>query len=120
MKNEEAISPVVGAIIIIGIVVILAIVIAVFVTSLTSNPAPDNKGYIDCKYVYTITDLYKTPEGYYVSTTGRYLFKIGKDDYDRLTGREYFMVGLFGKTPVNVTFVNESQSGYRDACIVTP
>jgi flagellin-like protein len=128
--NDKAVSPVLGVIIMVSITVILAAVIAAFVFGMSGNipsRTPNSQGYVSCSAYYQVSDKYQTPNGYYVEFSGKSgnnfivdIFKLPEEDYNKFNIGSYAEPTTFGYKPVNLTFVNESVSGMRDACKVTP
>lgn len=121
-KNEEAVSPVIGVILMVAITVILAGIIAAFVFGTSGNiKKTDPNGYVSCSNYNHIIDKYKTPSGFYVT----YIQGNGVHFTTQVSESEYPHFQIDGYTdglgtPVNLIRINESESGYRDACKVQP
>ena len=118
--NDNAVSPVIGVILMVAITVILAAVIAAFVYGMAGN-MPGAK-YVPCHNYYKVIDKYQTPEGYYILLDKYPIFplEVTKERYEKFTVGGYTYRTIVSYEPVNVTPVNESVSGMRDACLEGP
>ena len=121
-NNNEAVSPIIGVILMVAIVVVLAAVLAAFVFGMSGNiKKTDPNGYVSCSNYNHIIDKYKTPSGFYVT----YIQGNGVHFTTQVSGSEYPQFKIDGYmdnfgTPTNLIHINESESGYRDACKVQP
>lgn len=111
--NDEAISPVIGVIIMISItVLIMVMAIAMFMDI-------SNKQYVQCSDFHKITDKYKTPNRFYVIFEGIPIpNQISYNEFKEWKIGQY--VNLLYRKPINLIEVSESVSGYRDACMEIP
>jgi hypothetical protein len=104
---------------VISLFVIGFILICGCLNDATPSPPPEKpvSNYIDCSKYHVITEHYKTPSYYYVGfRTPEY----GENSHEIiLVTKEVFektAIGDFWENP-NVIRVNETESGFRDACI---
>ena len=125
IDNENAVSPVIGVLLMVMITIILAAVIAAFVFGMSGNITKTQSEYVSCSDYYQITDMYRTPSGNYVvysgvfhgnPITGRRAVTL--DEYKLTTVGSYAQVTGWDYLPVNLTYINESVSGLRDSCKV--
>jgi hypothetical protein len=108
--------------------------IIVFTTVITAGctvSMPSIAGtFVRCSDYQLITDVYKTPGPEYYVTYLVSFERFGPIPVTRkITESEYKMTPIgyyfsksdfFWRPPVNLISVNESESGYRDACKVIP
>lgn len=128
MKRDNAVSPVIGVILMVAITVILAAVIAAFVFGTSEFFTGENpNGYNPCSNYYQITDKWRTPEGNIIVYSGTYRGSpvqdarhVTLDEYNKTVVGSYAAVDFFGYRTVNLTIINESVSGMRDSCKVLP
>jgi len=118
--NEDAISPVIGVILMVAITVILAAVIAAFVFGLSGQMAMKSpEGLTECSALSKVTDKYMTPNYNYIQVNGNYLYQLSIENYDKVRIGDYVHIDIFGEvSTLNVIELSEYQTGYRDACKV--
>jgi hypothetical protein len=111
--NDEAISPVIGVMIMITITVLMSITIAMFMDNIS------NKQYVPCSDFHKITDKYKTPNRFYVIFEGISTpNQISYNEFKEWKIGQY--VNLLYRKPINLIEVSEFISGYKDACMEIP
>jgi len=119
--NDEAISPVIGVMMMITITVLMAIAIAMFTFGMMGNTPKKQAEYVQCSDFYKIVDKYKTPDGFYVIFAGTsYPYQIYYNEFEEWKIGQYIDFNLFIRKPINLVEINESISGYRDACMEIP
>lgn len=127
MKNEKAVSPVIGVILMVAITVILAAIIAAFVIGLGGNISKPggielHGGRLtECSHFFKVVEVYETPERSFMVLEGYAKTEITHEFYEQIQPGDYlqqYVNGGFVK--VNVTPISEISSGYRDACLVMP
>jgi hypothetical protein len=99
--------------------VIAAIIIATFIFS-QAHIQEETAGYTDCNTYMWITDKYQSPSGYYFVSRSGSIWKVSEDEYKKWAVGTFLKMGDWEPRQVNVTFVNESESGYRNSCILNP
>jgi len=124
--NENAVNPVIGVIIMVAITVILAAVIAAFVFGMSGNIPKTSSEYVSCSDYFQVIDMFRTPSGNYVVYSRMRITRVDDtiavttDKFDSTVVGTYAQFGFYGYTPVNLTHINESVSGMRDSCKVSP
>lgn len=82
---------------------------------------PPSGNLVTCSDYPEIMDIWKEPGSYYVQVSGLgYPVSISKQQYDSWKIGQYIKRDVMGGwTPINLSKVNESESGFRDACVIT-
>ena len=118
--NEDAISPVIGVILMVAITVILAAVIAAFVFGISGQMAVKSpEGLTECSNLNKVTDKYMTPNYNIIEVNNNYLYQLSLTNYNKVRVGDYVQIDIFGEVRIlSVIELSERESGYRDACKV--
>jgi hypothetical protein len=82
---------------------------------------PTSGNLVMCSDYPEIIDMWKTPRGYYVSLSGvPYPYSISQYEFEHWKIGQYVLRDITrGWSIVNLRKVNELESGFRDACVIT-